>query len=463
MLVEFTSTGAEGGQYACPVGQLERTDIGRRLIFRLKRGIKASADGDHLTGFDLARQLLALADPRQIGFDPTWADLRGGVSVQDVYQVDAELRWSYVQPLALLETPVAPLKAGAAPQGIGPYLLGDNVEGKTHFSANRDYFAQQPGQLSEIVEQYVPNSQAAWTSMERGQVHLIDRLAPWEIERYGASRDYAVGQYALPTIHCLMPNLDRPFTKNKYFRRAIAYAIDRDLVLKHHLLKDETLPGYQLVSGPFPIGNGFEDPLRYAYNNEVAQRQRNPRLALTLSEVALKEINEAAKKREEPEIKEFPRLKIAHPPNDIAREACKGIKRHIEGLKFKVDLRELEPGISVPSDGNYDLLYLEMTVQEPLVDAARLLGPDGIVGEASPFMTQHLVHLAKAINWQEARQILQSIHRQTDEDMAIIPLWQMNEYFAYHRSLKGIDASPVLLYQSVENWKSSPRVPEEDY
>lgn len=463
MLVEFAGTGAEGGRYECPIGQLEKADIGRRLIFRLKRGIKESAAGDALTGFDLSRQLRALADPRQNGFEPTWSELLGGVSVQDVYQVDAELRWSYVQPLALLETPVTLLKAGAAPQGVGPFLLGKSAEGKTHFLTNGDYFARQPGQLSEIVEQYVPNSEAAWTAMERGQVRLIDRLAPWEVERYRGSRDYAVGQYALPTIHCLMPNLDRPFTKNKYFRRAIAYAIDRNLVVKHHLLKDEPLGGYQLVSGPFPVGSGFKDPLNYAYNNEVGERQRNPRLALTLAEVALKEINEAAKKREEPEFKEFPTLLLAHPANDIAREACKGIKRHIEGLKFKVALREIEPGMTVPSDGNYDLVYLEMTMQEPLVDAARLLSPDGIVGEASPYMTLALVQLARAINWQDARQILQRIHRLTDEDMSVIPLWQMNEYFAYHRSLKGMNASPVLLYESVENWKSSAQVPVEDY
>ncbi|HWB13771.1 MAG TPA: ABC transporter substrate-binding protein [Pirellulales bacterium] len=473
MLVEFTGTGAEGGEYACPFGQLERTDIGRRLIFRLKRDIKWSADGTRLTGYDVARQLLTLADPRELAFrptglgpaavEPTWAELFGGVSVQDVYQVDVELRWSYVQPLALLETPIAPLAATTSSQGIGPYLLEEASQEKTHFLSNPAYFAAQPGQLREVVEQYLPNSQSAWQALDRGFVQVVDRLSPWEVERYRANRDFVVGQYALPTIHCLLPNLERPFMKHRCFRRAMAYAIDRDLVLKHHLLHDQKLTGYQLVSGPFPIGNGFDDPLRYAYNNEVEQRFRNPRLAIALAQVALHDLSEAAKKRDEPEIKEFPRLVLAHPANDIAREACKGIQRHIEGLKFKVDLRELEPGVSLPGDGDYDLLYLETTIQEPLVDAARLLGPDGIVGEASAYMTLALVQLAKATNWQEARQILQRIHRLTADDVAIIPLWQMPEYFAYHRSLKGIDPVPVLLYQNVESWKGSVQVPVEDF
>jgi ABC-type oligopeptide transport system substrate-binding subunit len=77
-------------------------------------------------------------------------------------------------------------------------------------------------------------------------------------------------------------------------------------------------------------------------------------------------------------------------------------------------------------------------------------------------MTQDLVKLAQATNWQEARQILQRIHQQTADDVAIIPLWQMSEHFAYHRSMKGVDQKPVLLYQSIERWQGAVRVPEEE-
>jgi ABC-type transport system substrate-binding protein len=462
LLVEFIGAGAEGGEYACPFGQVERTDIGRRLIFRLKRDVKASADGTHLTGYDVARQLAALADARQPGFEPTWADLFGGVSVQDVYQVDVELRWSYVQPLALLETPVAPLKTGASPDSIGPYRLGEVKPGEAHFLADESYFASQAGEPKEIVERYLANSKDCWTALERGRVHLVDRLAPWEIERYRANGEFVVESYALPTIHCLAPNPERPFMQHRCYRRALAYGIDRELLLKHHVLRDQPLAGCSLVSGPFPIGSGFDDPLRYAYNAQVEQRPRNPRLAIALAQVALHDLNEAAKKRGEPEIKECPKIVLAHPANDIAREACKGIQRHIQSLKFTVELRELEPGISLPTDRNYDLLFLEISAQEPLVDAARLLGPDGILGQANPYMTLALVQLAKSTNWQEARQILGRIHQLAADDVAVIPLWQFPEHFAYHRSLKAVGAKPVLLYQNVESWQAAVRVPAED-
>ena len=462
LLMEYTGKGAEGGKYVCPFGEVERTDIGRRVLFRIKRDIRSSAGGPPLTGYDVARQLVALCDVGQPRFEPTWAELFGGVSVQDVYQVDVDLRWSYVQPLALLETPVAPLKVGGAAANIGPYLRGESKGGEVHFQANPAYFGAQPGQPREIVETYLADSAAAWRALERGQVQLVDRISPWDVERYQAKADYVVEQYALPTLHMLVPNLNKPFMKHRCFRRAMAYAIDRELVLKHHLLREKSLAGCQLISGPFPIGNGFDDPLRYAYNSDVEQRLRIPRLAMALSQVALHDLAEAAKKRGEPEVKEFPKLVLAHPANDIAREACKGIQRHIQSLKFTVELRELEPGFYLPPDDNFDLLFLEAMIQEPLVDAARLLGVDGVVGDASPYLNLALVQLAKATNWQEARQILQRVHQVAADDVAIIPLWQMPEHFAYHRSLKGIEARPVLLYQSVERWKGVVMIPSED-
>ncbi|HEX7380327.1 MAG TPA: ABC transporter substrate-binding protein [Pirellulales bacterium] len=463
LLLEFTGPGAEGGQYTCPFGQIERTDIGQRLIFRIKRDIKSSSDGAHVTGYDVARQLVALADGRQPGAEPTWADLFGGVSVLDVYQVDTELRWSYVQPLALLETAVTPANSGGAADAIGPYTLIESKPEATYFQARPAYFAAQPTQPKEIVERRMADSLECYRALDRGRVEMIDRLAPWEIERYQENREFVVEQYALPTVHCLAPNFDRPFMQHRCYRRALAYAVNRQVVLEHHLLRDKPLPaGFKVVTGPFPIGNGFDDPLRYAYNVGVEERPRYPRLAIALSQVALHDLNEAAKKRGEPELKACPKIVLAHPAHDIAREACKGIQRHIQTLKFTVELRELPPGVSVPTDGEYDLLYMEIMAQEPLVDAARLLGPDGILRHASPYMTLALVQLAKATNWKEARLILERIHQLTADDVAVIPLWQMPEFFAYHKSLKGIGKKPVLLYQHVEEWQGSVRIPKED-
>jgi ABC-type transport system substrate-binding protein len=462
LLLEFIGTGSEGGLYACPFGEVELTDIGRRLIIKLRRGIRWSAGDDHLTGFDVARQLMSLADPSRAEFEPAWADLFAGVEVQDVYEVGVDLRWSYVQPLALLETPLSPVSSTGAASSVGPYVLGDNSDGQVHFLANPAYFAAGQTQPKEIVERYVADSKAGWAALDRGDIQLLDRLNPWEVDKFRSNENFVVEQYAIPTIHCLVPNPGHSLMTHGAFRRALTYGINREVVLKHHLLHDVDRSGCRVVSGPFPIGNGFDDPLRYAYNSRIEPRPWDPRLALALSAVALIDVSAAAQKRGEPEIKELPPLTLAHPAEEVAREACRAIQRHLKTVKINVTLRELPPGQCRPTDDNYDLFYMQMMMQEPLVDAGRLLGADGAAGQASAYVTLALSQLGNAANWRAASDMLHRIHALAADGLAVIPLWQLTEHFAYHRSIKGISTRPVLLYQDVEQWEGKVLIPPED-
>lgn len=462
LLLEFIGAGSEGGLYSCPFGEVELTDIGRRLIFKLRPGIRWSAGDDHLTGYDVARQLMSLADASQPDFEPAWADLFAGVEVQDVYEVGVELRWSYVQPLALLETPLSPVSTTGAVSSVGPYVLGDNADGQVHFLSNPAYFAAGKAQPKEIVERYIADSKAGWAALDRGDIQLLDRLNPWEIDKFRSNDKFVVEEYAIPTIHCLVPNPQHTLMTHRAFRRAITYGINREVVLKHHLLHNAERSGCRVVSGPFPIGAGLDDPLRYAYNSRIDPRPWDPRLALALSAVALVDVSTAAQKRGEPEVKELPTLTLAHPAEEIAREACRAIQRHLKTVKINVTLRELPPGECRPTDDNYDLFYMQMMMQEPLVDAGRLLGADGAAGQASAYVTLALSQLASSANWRAASDVLHRIHRLASDDLAVIPLWQLTEHFAYHRSIKGISARPVLLYQEVERWEGKVLIPPEE-
>ncbi len=190
-------------------------------------------------------------------------------------------------------------------------------------------------------------------------------------------------------------------------------------------------------------------------------RPWNFRLSLALSGIALHDVAEAAKKKKEPEITAIPPLVLAYPAHEPARIACTAIQRHLKAVQIPITLRELEPGQAFPPDDKYDLVYAELTMQEPLVDAARLLGPEGIAGGATPYMVLALRQLSAAAGWSAARKKLQQIHQLCDDDTAVIPLWQLTEFFAYHRSLEGIGSRPVALYQNVEQWRGKFQFPRE--
>jgi len=206
--------------------------------------------------------------------------------------------------------------------------------------------------------------------------------------------------------------------------------------------------------------------------------------------VALKQVSDSSEKKGLGKVEKVPTLVLAHPPHPIARAACKAIQKHLQIILPKVGakapatpadssapatqaaaapaaaptaptvppppavtLRELPPGVVVPADGEYDLLYVEMVMQDPIVDAGRLLGVDGIAGGTSPFLNLALRKLATATGWKGANAELKIIHQLVADEVVVIPLWQLTEFFAYHKSVKGIASQPVLLYQNVEQWQ----------
>jgi hypothetical protein len=105
----------------------------------------------------------------------------------------------------------------------------------------------------------------------------------------------------------------------------------------------------------------------------------------------------------------------------------------------------------IPDD--VDLLYVELAMWEPLVDARRLLGEQGIAGVCSPHMSLALRQLDEATDWAEAGAKLRYIHWLVHTEVCIVPLWQLTDHYAYQRSLSGVGMEPVSLYQNIEKWQ----------
>jgi hypothetical protein len=239
----------------------------------------------------------------------------------------------------------------------------------------------------------------------------------------------------------------------------MVYTINRDFVLGKHVLRDVDVPGCEVVSGPFVRGAGLNDPAGYAYNDQVEPRPYDPRLAMTLSHLALHDVAEEAKARNE-ELTKIPPLVIAHPADDVARTACKEIKKQLQVISITVELREIDPAAPPTLEAGDDFLYAALTLDEPLLDARRLLGSEGPMGICTAYMQSALDDVDRATGWKEAAAALEVVHRVAYDDTAIVPLWQLTEHLAYHRSLEGVGAKPATLYQNVERWKASVRLPE---
>ncbi|MFO7905404.1 MAG: ABC transporter substrate-binding protein, partial [Pirellulaceae bacterium] len=452
-LVRFLGAGPEGGQYLCPRGEYYQSDDRRQLTLRLAE-VDEADQMLQVDGYDVSRRVLEMADPRSVFYEPSWASLIEGTRVEDVFKVHVLLRRPHVLPEAMLQFQLDKVDAAdskAIGPGEGPYRKVDSADGDddVHFVANPDYPFPGTRHPAEIVERCFETSEDAIAALRRGDIDAIDCLFPGDVGRLRDEEDetFQVLSYALPTIHVLVPSDENPFTANPVFRRALLYGIDRKRILENDILGNQAMAGCQVISGPFPIGTGKHDPLAYAYNEAIEPRGYYPRLALVLKTLAHRSLREAAEKRDETIPREI-KLKIGFPGNEAARVACQAISQYLDVVGIECELVD----VSKTQPGDIDLRYMQVAMWEPVVDARRLLAPDGVGAVGNEYVGMGLRRLGAAGNWREVRTGLRQLHRITHEQVPVLPLWQTVDHMAHGRRLAGLGSSPLTLYQDVEQW-----------
>ena len=320
-------------------------------------------------------------------------------------------------------------------------------------------------------------------ALRRGRIDLLDRVPPWHLDALRSEKQIVVGQYRLPTVHVLRMSRSNPLLNRHEFRRALCYGIDRKRLVRELLLAGQDLLGFQAITGPLPAGTSHTDPIGYGYLHSLQLRPYEPRLAALLASLARstayprspsseftadQSTRQAPEKigpdqppdQEKPADKEPVPLVLGYPADPIAQVACQAIRAQLAPLDIPIQLKEITSGDPFdPSDASepakYDLLYTELAIWEPVVDARRLLGPHGIAGHCTDSMSLALDMLGRADHWKEARERLHAVHRIAYHDLPVIPLWQTYNYYAHRVSLHGMGNSPITCYQSVIDWRIS--------
>jgi hypothetical protein len=456
-LAELVDFGTEGGVYRSPLGDWMPDESGLRLSLRLKPRPARDAVTAPTADF-LARFLLNMADPTRPEYRPDFAEVLAGVSVEGSEWVHLDWSRPHVRPEALLRVPLAQIAVDGAGRPdqepiVAPrFVLADSEPGSMAFSVVSRADGPRPW-LKSIVEQTLPDDNAAVAALLHGEVDVLDRVPPWHVERLRATQGIRVDTYALPTVHVLILNPAKALSKEREFRRALCFGIQRDRIVKQVFLAGTETPGYTVLSGPFPAGTSFSDPLRYAYNSQLEPRPFEPRLAAVLATVAWSKVLDP-NRQGNIELAPMPQLVLAHPADPLARVASETIQLQLEKAGIPIKLREFTADELLAGTVEYDLRYAELAVWEPVTDARTLVGPGGLAGDVgSPYLAAALRELDAAENWNDVRAKLSEIHDIAFHDLPLIPLWQTVNYFAYRSDVRGIGRSPVALYQNVDQWQ----------
>jgi tetratricopeptide (TPR) repeat protein len=448
-LFEFRGTGAEGGQYRFSLGSFQHSDD----QFELEMSIQNAGQEGIPTSLTLSQSLLRRATIGRPDYSPGWAAVLDSVSVFGPERLKLRFRRPHVLPQAFLQWPIERINKETQPPGVLYRIKGDEGQVRRfEWSASTTAAEFQPLEIQEVLFKD-PNE--AINEMLRGDIEIIDRLFPADARKLRSAsiaRTVTVENYALPTVHMLVPRRSNPYLDDREFRRALLYAINREAILKGEILGGGEAAQSQVISGPFPRGAVDTDPIAYAYNTSVDNLAYDPRLAKVLILITNNKLRMAAEKKGE-KPPSMPRLSLGVPNYEAARVAGQAIIEQWKLVDVPADLVILDRVPKPNEESPVDIVYLTASVWEPATDAERLFGVGAPAQTNNQFIVQALAQLSEARNWIQVRQGCQDLHALVAAHLPIMPLWQVGESFAYRSELVGVAQKPLGLYQDIQKWR----------
>lgn len=451
-LFEMQGAGPEGGEYEFLFGDLETSPDRMHFDLMLEPN-KLEKPLDSIQGHYIADVLASRAQPRSSNYFSPWAAAVQTIGLEGPQHVTFNLRRPNVLPVAFLQIMVDGSWFGGKPGSpTGDYRRDVVEDDIVRYVLTGE--PETPTQPREIVEVRSKSAADSVSLLLQGRVDVLDQLFPADAVRLSRSKEIKVVNYPLPTVHMLIPCSDHPFLAERTFRRALVYGTNREDILKGELLENLESEGCRVLSGPFPAGLELNDPLGYAYDETIIPRRYEPPLARLLLAMNERQMKSMAERRKE-EMPEMRPIRLAFPADNLSRVACEAIRSQWQLLKLDVELVELEIGKTFPEPGEdiADIVYVSAAVWEPVLDARRVLGPEGLAGSEDQLVGLGLRRLEEARNWSEVRDSLLDLHAIAHHELPVIPLWQMVDSYAYRKDLIGVGSDIVSLYQNAGKWR----------
>lgn len=449
-LFEMKGAGPEGGEYDFVFGETETTPYRTQFDLVLETE-KLKPPLSEIQGFTIADKIAERATRNTPEYFSPWAAAVTAIGMDGPKRVECTLRRPHVLPSCLLQIPIdGSWFGGKEGAPTGAYKRDAESDDTVRYILAAE--PETPAQLREVVEIRQASASDGVSLLLQGELDVLDQLFPADAVRLSKSRDIRVKNYPLPTVHMLVPCSDHAYLAERTFRRALVYGINRADILNGELLEGLEVPGCQVVSGPFPAGIEMDDPLGYAYDKSIAPRRYEPRLAKLLMTLNANQMKAIADRKKET-VPEMKPIRLAFPADNLSRVACEAIMSQWQLLDLKIELVELPVGRTYPDPGTADIVYVSAAIWEPIIDARRLLGPEGLAGSSDQLVGLGLRRIEEARDWRMVRDGLLDLHAIAHHELPVLPLWQMVDSYAYRRELTGVGNDIVSLYQNADKWQ----------
>ncbi len=159
--------------------------------------------------------------------------------------------WHHILPshvvASLAPETVANWPVGVAPLSSGEFVLETWDRSRSLSLVRNPRYPGTPALLARVVFKFLPEASTQIAALETGEVDLVDRVEPGAAQRLLAGGRTNIIRVGERRFYYLNWNLRNPALKDAATRRALSYAIDRELMLA------TLLKGYgSVANSPIP-------------------------------------------------------------------------------------------------------------------------------------------------------------------------------------------------------------------
>lgn len=474
------------------VEEWDPQDLGRVVTFSLRSSQPYWESQPLISAGQVAAALAARLDPDNVLFDPRLASFIARYTVRSPSKIEIEFSRVPLNLAALFRIPVGPANAhGDGDRTAQPAPATGRFQLESQDDTQRSYHRSvpepdglEPGQyhVAEVVERVYATRHEAIQAFRRGHVDLLPSLQAWEVDPVRESGLANVQRQALPANHVIVFNPASTNVRNAQLRRALSFAIPREMILKKIILRDESMTygrpssaswfqdsyaNSPLVEPPqFKLRLAFA--LRFAAEEQarISVRKRLLEQAREAAQLAGRKWDESAWRAANDdqlqaavEATELPHLTMLCEADPAMQQAA---EKMIEfWARIGIDVQLAVAGQSEAAVSDWDMLYRRVQMEEPLLDLWSVLLTDhsldvNLLQGYPDWLRQDLTRLDYAGSFRVARDSLYRMQRNIAAQAFLIPLWEVDQFIAFRGNVSGYRDRPVSVYDNVQRWVVKP-------
>jgi peptide/nickel transport system substrate-binding protein len=415
-------------------------------IFHLRHGVKFH-DGRPLTSADVKYTFdTILAGPLKT---PKRGSLKTVASIEapDAYTVIFHLKEPYASLLWTLTTPgigIVPAGSGADfaqhPNGTGPFkFVSYTVDEQIVLARNPDYFGVVP-QIQNLRMKIVTDALVRALELRKGSADAtINSLTPDMAVTLAKEPGVRVDQQPGTSLAYLAFNFEDPILGKREVRQALAYATDRETIIKY-LLRGQARPASSLLP-----------PNHWAFDPDVPQYNFDPQRAEAL-------LDQAGLKRGPDGMRVHLTLKTS--TDESVRLTSEALAEQWKKVGVALELRPLEfatlyTDITKGVFQIYSLRWVGANNDPDIFDyvfSSKKIPPDGANrGRYRNPQLDDLLNQARVeMDREKRKELLHRIQEIIATDEPYVNLWYVDNVCVHRDRLANIQMSPDGSYDFLE-------------